>query len=206
MRFACCRDGCDRPAKVKGMCRNHYTAAWNRENQIWKKYRSVMIDYSSLPVDLQTRAEMAFWRRIDQTSGCWLWTRSPGAKVRYGVVSIPGYSIYAHRMSYELARGQIPQGMLVDHECRAPNCVNPEHLRLANKSQNAQNVGLSASNESGYRGVSWHTQTGQWQVHVRSNGVRYYGGRFDSFEDAARAARDLRNRVQTHNADDRGTA
>jgi len=75
--------------------------------------------------------EERFWRNVDQSGSCWLWT---------GYVKPNGYAsfypgggrhvakVYAHRFSYELANGPIPDGMEIDHACNVRHCVNPEHL------------------------------------------------------------------------------
>ncbi len=72
-----------------------------------------------------------FWRKVNKTESCWLWT---GAKTfgGYGVISSappkPYKPIRAHRLSYEIHKGEIPEGHDVLHTCDAPTCVNPEHL------------------------------------------------------------------------------
>jgi len=56
-------------------------------------------------------------------SGCWIWL---------GPLSSEGYGSYqntqAHRFSYKLFVNIIPDGLTIDHLCRNPSCVNPEHL------------------------------------------------------------------------------
>ena len=63
----------------------------------------------------------------DAATGCWLWQNAstpPG----YGVFYLWGKQTYAHRASYELHVGPIPEGLVIDHLCRNRRCVNPEHL------------------------------------------------------------------------------
>lgn len=59
-------------------------------------------------------------------NGCWLWT---GRKLPfgYGRFSANGPHL-AHRFSYEFFVGPIPQKLTIDHLCRVPSCVNPDHL------------------------------------------------------------------------------
>ena len=74
---------------------------------------------------------------IDQQTGCWLWTASlkpNGYGQRWD-----GYKLtWAHRAVYEALRGAIPQGLVLDHLCRIPRCVNPEHLEAVTPLVNAQ--------------------------------------------------------------------
>jgi hypothetical protein len=73
-------------------------------------------------------------------SGCWIWSGSL-RNGRYGQFFISKTngkkSIgYAHRVSYELFKGAIPEGKNVCHSCDVPSCVNPNHLFLGNQAEN----------------------------------------------------------------------
>ena len=70
-----------------------------------------------------------FWSFVKRTDGCWLWQGGLG-KDGYGLLWCPTRrrSIYAHRLSYELTHGSVPEGHVVHHICGNHPCVKPEHL------------------------------------------------------------------------------
>lgn len=63
----------------------------------------------------------------EPNSGCWLWIGGT-ATHGYGRIMVKGRRIGAHRYSYELHKGPIPEGLQIDHLCRTRSCVNPDHL------------------------------------------------------------------------------
>jgi hypothetical protein len=68
-------------------------------------------------------------------SGCWLWAGewNDGG---YGRLWIRGKNHQAHRLSYELHKGPIPDGLTIDHLCRVRCCVNPDHLEPVTMREN----------------------------------------------------------------------
>ncbi len=71
----------------------------------------------------------------EPNSGCWLWTACQNNK-GYGSIRINGKMMLAHRFSYEIHRGSIPEKLSLDHLCRTPLCVNPNHLEIVTHRQN----------------------------------------------------------------------
>ena len=64
---------------------------------------------------------------MPETNGCWRWTACADQK-GYGAIRLNGCSLGAHRVAWVLFRGQIPDGLTIDHLCRNHWCLNPEHL------------------------------------------------------------------------------
>lgn len=74
-------------------------------------------------------AEVRFWSLIDKKGDddCWLW-QGFCLLTGYGRFSAYGKTVYAHRFSYELHCGPIPEGNGVYHHCDVRGCCNPKHL------------------------------------------------------------------------------
>jgi hypothetical protein len=85
-----------------------------------------------------------FWSKVDKSGECWLWTASKKYK-DYGQFWYKGRNDFAHRVAYELCKGAIPDGLQIDHLCRNPSCVNPDHLEAVTQRENIlRGEGLSA--------------------------------------------------------------
>lgn len=89
----------------------------------------------------QMRGTGPMW--AENEAGCWIWQRSLD-RAGYGVFGRPsrydpGRRVYlAHRWVYEEMIGPIPEGLELDHLCRVPACVNPDHLEPVTRAENVQ--------------------------------------------------------------------
>lgn len=89
----------------------------------------------------QTRYEM-------HPGGCWEWY-GPFDKDGYGKIKRHGKTLRAHRVSYEIANGPIPDGLLLMHSCDNPKCVNPKHLTPGTVAANNQDMTRKGRNAQG---------------------------------------------------------
>lgn len=78
-----------------------------------------------------------FMDKVNVTTDCWEWKGATTA-TGYGNFWFEGRQVLAHRMSFSLFKGKIPEGLVVMHMCDNPNCVNPAHLSLGTHSDNTQ--------------------------------------------------------------------
>lgn len=75
----------------------------------------------------------------DGPNGCWLWTGATQGRsghFNYGQVTVDNKRRLAHRVAHELWVGPIPDGYEVDHLCRTPLCINPDHLEAVTPEEN----------------------------------------------------------------------
>lgn len=99
-----------------------------------------------------------FWERIDRSNndGCWSWRGGKDAS-GYGTLvggvleGQSGKYLKAHRVSWELHYGPIPDGLFVLHRCDNPPCCNPKHLFLGTAGDNIRDAVAKGRTAKGER-------------------------------------------------------
>lgn len=84
--------------------------------------------------------------QIEKLNDCWIWIASRHPR-GYGRFGREGRCDKAHRVSFEMFKGQIPKGLNVCHTCDNPPCVNPIHLFLGTQKDNINDMHSKSRNE-----------------------------------------------------------
>jgi hypothetical protein len=88
---------------------------------------------------LMDEMERRFWDRVGLDDGCWPWLGKPNVQ-GYGQLRGRGTMLTAHRLSWELHHGPIPQGKWICHHCDNHICVRPDHLFLGTPKDNTHDM------------------------------------------------------------------
>ncbi len=126
MTETCKISGCSKPVRAKELCSTCYSR----------------VNYKKKPGHRGTLEER-FWKKVVkgcEPSDCWGWSGST-SPAGYGAIwPGPGSNgpTQAHRVSYEIHKGNIPAGLLIMHICDNPPCCNPDHLEIGTDKTNAE--------------------------------------------------------------------
>jgi hypothetical protein len=110
----------------------------------------------------------------EPNTGCWIWSAAVDNR-GYGRISVHNKWRHAHRFLYEQYVGSVPEGLELDHICRTPCCVNPEHLEPVTHQENMRRAGASGAmgirNKRKSHCPNGHEYAGS-NLYVTSNGWR----------------------------------
>lgn len=114
--------------------------------------------FGSVPLDQR------FWAKVVKSESCWNWRGSTNRG--RGTININGRPKFASVISWELAFGKVPYGLVVCHKCDNPLCVRPDHLFLGTQRDNVHDAISKGrlKNPPAYRAEKSPTAKLNWKI------------------------------------------
>lgn len=115
------------------------------------------------------RTFVKFWSRVRFAgiNDCWPWKLKPRDPFGYGGFHFNNRTQLSHRVAWQLANGEIPIGLCVLHRCDNPPCVNPAHLFLGTKTDNARDRNAKGRTSKGHTSAIENRSRGAKNVNVK---------------------------------------
>ena len=132
---------CSNSAVTRGWCSAHY--------QRWQRWGDPV--GKNAMVDRVSAHPVRFWSLVNKGPECWVWngTRTDKGHGLFHYTEVKGHPVQetAHRYAYKQLVGPIPEGLHLDHLCRNPPCVNPDHTEPVTPRENVlRGDGVTAVN------------------------------------------------------------
>ncbi len=126
---------------------------------------------------MTTPATARFWTKVRKTRRCWFWTGAINAQ-GYGNFYLGKFDgkkkyVGAHVFAWTEENGPVPDGLVLDHTCRARNCVRPSHLRVTTHGENIRaGTGWAGRNAQKTHCIHGHEFTPE-NTKIAKNGSRH---------------------------------
>lgn len=193
---------CKRLSRDPHLISNYIAAYLNGEKtkdicikfNITPGYLYLLLAENDIPTNRQKQnTQTKFNENIEKTDHCWLWIGALN-QYGYGRFAINRKNKLAHRLSYEMHIGAIPEGLLVCHKCDVRNCVNPSHLFLGTYQDNATDMVNKRRQSFGERhpGAKLNMQEVLF-IRESKASTKYLMGRFDIGESGISHIKKRRN-------------
>lgn len=126
LQAECKINGCRIDVRKRGFCNKHYSQARRSGKMV------------NLP---KVSPEQLFLEKINKPSDseCWEWAGHLMVN-GYGQLTAGARQWTAHRFSYTMHKGKIPDGLIIRHSCHNRKCVNPDHLSTGTMQDNSDDM------------------------------------------------------------------
>ena len=155
----CFVEGCNSPVHAKGLCAKH------RRRQTRGQSLTTQTAYDK-------SEEQRFWEKVDTSGECWLWVAQTDDSGYGHFRNTLTNSCLAHRYSYRLHHGALPDEADVLHECDTPGCVRPSHLFEGTHDDNMRDMAVKGR-MNGSHGIKLTAVTVREIRRLQEQGVTY---------------------------------